>query len=102
MLGLATRQLAGDWRQRYGPAPVLVETFVDSSRHLGTCYRAANWIDLGLTVGRGRQDRDRQEDVARKHVLVYPLQRDWRTILTAPLELERLLPIRRKRLGAAS
>ena len=97
VLGLATRRLAGDWRQRYGQAPVLVETFVDASRYRGTCYRAANWIDLGLTEGRGRQDRDRQEEVARKHVLVYPLQRNWRQVLCAPLELPRLLPTRRTR-----
>jgi hypothetical protein len=92
VLGLATRQLAGDWQQRYGYKPVLVETFVDSSRYRGTCYRAANWIELGMTEGRGRQDRARQEQVARKHVFVYPLQRNWRKILTAPLELPRLLP----------
>ena len=92
VLSLATRQLAGDWQQRYGYKPVLVETFVDSSRYRGTCYRAANWIELGLTEGRGRQDRTRQEQVARKHVFVYPLQRNWRKVLTAPLELPRLLP----------
>ena len=92
VLGLATRQLAGDWQQRYGEPPVLVETFVDSSRYRGTCYRAANWIDLGLTAGRGRQDRARQERVARKHVFVYPLQRDWREILNAALALAPRLP----------
>ena len=92
VLSLATRQLAGDWQQRYGYKPVLVETFVDSSRYRGTCYRAANWIDLGLTEGRGRQDRARLEQVSRKHVFVYPLQRNWRKILTAALELPRLLP----------
>lgn len=97
VLGLATRQLAGDWQQRYGYKPVLVETFVDSSRYRGTCYRAANWIDLGLTEGRGRQDRTRQQEVARKHVFVYPLQRNWRKILTARLELPRLLPSARTR-----
>jgi hypothetical protein len=92
VLGLATRQLVRDWQQRYGDKPVLVETFVDSSLYRGTCYRAANWIDLGLTEGRGRQDRARQEQLSRKHVFVYPLQRDWRKILTAPLEWPRLLP----------
>jgi hypothetical protein len=97
VLGLATRQLAGDWQQRYGDKPVLVETFVDSSRYRGTCYRAANWIELGLTEGRGRQDRQRQEELARKHVFVYPLQRNWRRILTAPLELPRLMPTPRTR-----
>ncbi len=100
VLGLATRRLAGDWQQRYGDKPVLVETFVNSSLYRGTCYRAANWIELGLTEGRGRQDSARQEQVARKHVLVYPLQRNWRRILSAPLELPRLLPTRRKRPAA--
>jgi hypothetical protein len=97
VLGLTMRRLAGDWQQRYGDKPVLVETFVDSSLYRGTCYRAANWIELGLTEGRGRQDRARQEQLARKHVFVYALQRNWRKILTAPLELPRLLPTTRKR-----
>ena len=92
ILGSATRQLANDWQQRYGEKPALVETFVDSSRYKGTCYRAANWIDLGLTQGRGRQDRAREAQVERKHVFVYALQRNWRKLLTAPLELARLMP----------
>ncbi len=90
--GLATRQLASDWQRHYGYKPVLVESFVDTSRYRGTCYRAANWIDLGMTQGRGRQDRARQAEVARKQVFVYPLQRNWRKLLTAPLELPRLIP----------
>jgi hypothetical protein len=100
VLGLATRQLANDWQERYGEKPVLVETFVDSSRYRGTCYRAANWIDLGLTQGRGRQDRAREEQVERKHVFVYPLQRNWRRLLTAPLDLPRLIPSVRAQLPA--
>jgi len=92
VLGLASRQLGGDWQQHYGERPVLMETFVDSSRYRGTCYRAANWFDLGLTQGRGRQDRARQELVERKHVFVYPLRRNWRKLLTAPLDLPRLMP----------
>jgi len=91
VLGLATRQLGGDWQRHYGYQPVLVETFVDSS-YPGTCYRAANWTALGLTEGRGRQDRARQAPVARKQVFVYALQRNWRKLLTAPLVLPRLLP----------
>ena len=97
VLGLATRRLAGDWQCHYGYKPVLVETFVDASRYRGTCYRAANWIDLGLTQGRGRQDRARQADVARKQVFVYALQRNWRKLLTAPLELAPLMPSVRAR-----
>jgi hypothetical protein len=97
VLGLAMRQLAHDWRQRYGQAPVLVETFVDSSRYKGTCYRAANWIELGFSQGRGRQDRGRQQQVAPKHVFVYELQPQCRETLTVPLELPRLLPVQRTR-----
>ncbi len=52
---------------------------------------------LRMTEGRGRQDRARQSQIARKHVFVYPLQRNWRQILTAPLELPRLLPTKRMR-----
>jgi hypothetical protein len=97
VLGLATRQLAADWQRHYGYKPVLIETFVDSSRYPGTCYRAANWTDLGMTQGRGRQDRARQGQVARKQVFVYPLQRNWRKLLNAPLELPRLMPSARAR-----
>jgi Domain of unknown function (DUF4338)/Transposase Tn5 dimerisation domain/Transposase DNA-binding len=92
VLGLASRQLAGDWQRHYGYKPVLIETFVDSRRYPGTCYRAANWTDLGMTQGRGRQDRARQGHVGHKRVFVYPLQRNWRKLLTAPPELARLMP----------
>ncbi|MBK6972657.1 MAG: DUF4338 domain-containing protein [Sterolibacteriaceae bacterium] len=91
VLGLASRQLAGDWQRHYGYKPVLIESFVDSSRYPGACYRAANWTDLGMTQGRGRQDRARQGR-GRKQVFVYPLQRNWRKLLTAPPELARLMP----------
>jgi hypothetical protein len=92
VLGLATQRLAGDWQARYGVRPVLVESFVDTSRYEGTCYRAANWIELGLSEGRGRQDRARSAQRAAKRVLVYPLQRNWRKILSAPLEWPRIVP----------
>jgi len=97
VLGLAARQLAHDWQQRYGQAPVLLETFVDSSQYEGTCYRAANWQELGLTEGRGRQDRTRSKREPPKHVFVYPLRPDCRELLSAPLELPRLLPTQRTR-----
>jgi Druantia protein DruA/Transposase Tn5 dimerisation domain/Transposase DNA-binding len=92
VLGLATQRLAGDWQARYGERLLLVETFVDTRRYEGTCYRAANWLDLGLTQGRGRQDRARTARVAAKRVLVYPLQRKARKILTAPLAWPRIVP----------
>jgi hypothetical protein len=92
VLGLATQRLARDWQAHYGERLLLVETFVDTSRYEGTCYRAANWTDLGLTQGRGRQDRERTAQLAAKRVLVYPLQRNWRKILSAPLDWPRIVP----------
>jgi len=61
----------------------LVETSVDTSRFTGACYRAANWIDLGQTTGRTRQDRYQQLQVPAKQVLVYPLNPDFRGVLCA-------------------
>ncbi len=74
LLGLMTRQLARDWRERTGQRLALVETFVDESRFQGTCYRAANWLDLGRTTGRTRDDRYSQIQTPTKRVLVLPLQ----------------------------
>ena len=57
-LGLAARQLPADWQRRYGRRPVLLETFCETPRFQGTCYRAANWIHLGRTQGRARRPGD--------------------------------------------
>jgi hypothetical protein len=77
ILGRCARQLPSDWERRYGYRPLLLETLVDGQRFAGTCYRAANWILLGETQGRGRMDRYHQADgSARKLVLVYPLCSD--------------------------
>ena len=57
VLALAARQVVRDWEREYGYAPVLLETCVDTRRFTGTCYRAANWIEVGKTAGRGRNDR---------------------------------------------
>jgi len=74
VLSRALRRLRVDWQARYGVEPLLVETLVDESRYSGHCYRAANWIWLGHTSGRGRMDRaHRREGAAPKAVWVYPL-----------------------------
>lgn len=73
ILGHAARQLPRDWEQHYGYRPLLLETLVEEGRFRGTCYRAANWIALGRTQGRGRMDRDRQARRRPKLVFVYPL-----------------------------
>jgi hypothetical protein len=80
-LGVCLRRLAEDWKRRYGTDIALVETFVDTTRYTGTCYRAANWIKIGLTKGRGRQDRNFKLKVPVKDILAYPLRRDFRKLL---------------------
>jgi hypothetical protein len=76
ILARSARQLPEDWLPRYGCRPLLLETLVDARRFAGTCYRAANWILLGDTQGRGRMDRHHEADgSARKLIFVYPLCR---------------------------
>ncbi|HYN80394.1 MAG TPA: IS4 family transposase [Gemmatimonadaceae bacterium] len=83
VLSLALSRLAADWQARYGVSPVLVETFVDSARWRGTCYRAANWVYLGKTQGRGRQDRTHRAAGSVKDIWMYPLHADWQACLCA-------------------
>jgi hypothetical protein len=77
ILSRAARQLRPDWRRRYGVDPVLLETLVDRERYSGTCYRAANWVSVGFTQGRGRMDRSGKGQGSRKEILLYPLDRRW-------------------------
>jgi hypothetical protein len=84
VLGAATRRLPGDWERAYGYAPVLLETFVERGRFVGTSYKAANWTCVGVTKGRGKLDRENRHALAVKDVYLYPLRRDYRKILTSP------------------
>ena len=77
VLGLALRRLSGDFAARYGYRPWLVETFV-GPEHEGTCFKAANFVRVGATAGRGRQDRERKRAAGVKSVYMYPLERNWR------------------------
>jgi len=85
-LALVVRRISCDWHERYGYRPVLLETFVDGSRYLGTCYQAANWIKVGETAGRGRMDRYRQYLSSPKEIYVYPLIPDFRAVLCGGAE----------------
>lgn len=79
ILALSARQMPRDWESRYGHHPLLLETLVDAVRFRGTCYRAANWIHVGKTTGRGRMDREHaSHGRAIKDIYVYPLARDVR------------------------
>lgn len=79
VLAQATRRLVPDWEARYGLPPWLLETLVDPAHFSGTCYRAANWIEVGTTTGRGRQDRHhRRHGAEPKRIWLYPLRHDVR------------------------
>jgi len=84
LLARLARQLPRDWERRYGYSPVLLETFVEHQRFRGTCYRAANWIHVGQTQGRGKLDRHKRFAVPVKDVFLLPLGRDFRQRLCAP------------------
>jgi len=79
ILALSARHMPRDWEIRYGCRPLLLETLVDAARFRGTCYRAANWIQVGQTAGRGRMDREHKaHGQTVKDIYVYPLVRDAR------------------------
>jgi len=83
ILGRVMRRLSRDWEQKYGHRIDLVETFVERDRFAGTSYKAANWLCLGSTTGRSRQDRYSTLRVPVKDVYVYPLRHDFRRELSS-------------------
>lgn len=76
VLALAQKRLPEDWAKVYGYKPLLLETYVESTRFGATSYRAANWIHVGKTRGRGRQDREHRKDKPIKDIYLYPLVGD--------------------------
>jgi hypothetical protein len=78
LLSQLARRIRRDWLEKYGHAVVLLETFIEEERFHGTCYKAANWIVVGRTRGRSRQDRHHQLRVPAKLIAVLPLERNWR------------------------
>ena len=83
VLGIIARRIRGDWQAKYGHPVHALETFVDRSRFRGTCYRAANWLRLGSTQGRTRNDRAHHIRTAVKDVYLYPLGAGFRRELCA-------------------
>ena len=83
VIGACVRRLGNDWQNRYGHDLCLVETFVDRSRFAGTCYKAANWIRIGKTKGRSRQDQYHRLKTTIKDLYVYPLTADFQKRLCA-------------------
>lgn len=81
LLSMALERMKEDFQRRYQYCPWLVETFLDTSRFTGASFRAANWILVGKTKGRGRQDRFSKQAKTKKDIYVYPLEQDFRARL---------------------
>jgi len=81
ILGRMARILKQDWPRVYGHGLYYLETFVDTTRFAGTCYKAANWRRLGVTTGRGKNDQTNKANRSIKAVWGYPLTRDFRAVL---------------------
>jgi len=81
ILGVAARQLADDWEARYRYRPVLLETFVEKNRFTGSCYKAANWVCVRQTKGRGKLGPAGKQSVPIKDIWLYPLTRAFRSAL---------------------
>jgi hypothetical protein len=78
LLSRMTRMLPAEWQKVYGHPVYFAETFVDTTRHRGTCYRAANWVFMGKTTGRGKDDLTHKPNRTVKDVLGLPLVADFR------------------------
>ena len=82
LLAQVSRRLCADWQQKYGHPIWLLETFVEATRFQGTCYRAANWIPVGHTTGRSRNDRHTKLSVPLKTVWLRPLHKHCQRLLS--------------------
>jgi len=81
LLGAMTKVLPVDWQRAYNHPIYFLETFIDTERFRGTCYRAANWIYLGDTTGRGKNDQTHKANRSIKAVLGYPLSKNFQELL---------------------
>lgn len=82
ILALSRRIISRDWQRIYNHPIYLVETFVDTERFSGTCYKADNWIYTGETTGLGKLSKSRKPDRSKKAVYIYPLTKNFREKLT--------------------
>ena len=78
VLATVARVISADWQRLYEHPICLLETFIEPQRFAGTCYRAANWIYVGLSTGRGKADQTGRPNRSRKQLWVYPLRADFR------------------------
>ena len=92
VLSLAAQQIQKDWLRVYYYVPVMLESFVDTAYYQGTSYKAANWVYLGHTQGRGRNDRYEERLLTKKAIYVYPLEKKFREILKGELPCKAVCP----------
>lgn len=81
ILSLITNRIAGDWQSKYGHTLYCLETFVEVPRFRGICYRAANWVHVGSTTGRGRNGGHHNAILPVKDIYLYPLDANYRAKL---------------------
>lgn len=82
ILSKVAQRISKDWELRYGHPIYLLETFVEQARFQGTSYQAANWVKVGQTKGRSRNDRDNTMMVPVKDIYLYPLRSNFRSLLS--------------------
>jgi hypothetical protein len=75
---MTARRISRDWQAKYGHPVYCLETFVERGRFRGTCYKAANWVRVGETTGRGRDSTSSRGTLPVKDIYVYPLSPDFR------------------------
>lgn len=85
ILGRLCRRIGADWAAKYQTPLVALETFLERDRFTGACYRAANWQRLGESAGRSRNDSAHRARVPVKDIYFFPLSKDWRQRLCAPI-----------------
>lgn len=94
VLALALRAVVKDWALLYGSKPCLVETLVDGRRYTGHCYKAANWINVGLTTGRGRDDKNHlRHNFSQKIIFLRPLVANAQLLLANISQTEPKTPL---------
>jgi len=76
ILSLVVKIVSSEWKNRYGYTPLLLETFVESQKFKGTCYKAANWTHVGITKGRGKLDVKNEYRLPIKDIFLYPLKKN--------------------------
>jgi hypothetical protein len=81
ILSLVSRRVSQDWQAKYGHPLHLLETYVERGRFVGTCYKAANWANVGSTTGRGRDDNQHEQALPIKDIYLYPLHKRYRQLL---------------------